>query len=189
MQIFEYVIVLISIVIGLAVTHLMQGIASLVQHPDRAKIWWVHLGWVALMLLNAIFFWWWEFRLQQVRDWTFQLYLFVVCYAFLIYLICALLFPRDLEGYDGFKDYLLSRRRWIFGLLLLFLAVDLVDTLAKGMAHFAAQGTPYLVIQAAFATLCTTAMVTRREWLHGVIVVAALSLQAARILASYNTLA
>jgi hypothetical protein len=40
MQIFEYVIVLSSIVIGLAVTHLMQGIAGMVQHPGRARVWW-----------------------------------------------------------------------------------------------------------------------------------------------------
>ncbi|MEO7904579.1 MAG: M48 family metallopeptidase [Candidatus Saccharimonadales bacterium] len=41
MQMFEYIIVLISIVIGLALTHLMQGIAGLIQHPGRDRIWWV----------------------------------------------------------------------------------------------------------------------------------------------------
>jgi hypothetical protein len=189
MQIFEYVIVLISIVIGLAVTHLMQGIAGLIQHPDRARIWWVHLGWVALWLLNAMFWWWWEFRLQLIRDWTFQLYLFVLCYAFLIYLVCAMLFPRDLEGYDGFKDYLLSRRRWIFGLMLLILAVDLVDTLAKGTAYFAAQGAAYLAMQGIYAALCLTAFVTRRERVHAAIVLVVLAMQAVRITLFYNTLA
>ena len=37
MQMFEYVIVLISIVIGLALTHLMQGIAGLIQNPERSS--------------------------------------------------------------------------------------------------------------------------------------------------------
>ena len=46
MQMFEYIIVLISIVIGLALTHLMQGIAGLIQHPERSRVWWVHLVWI-----------------------------------------------------------------------------------------------------------------------------------------------
>lgn len=44
---FEYVIVLTGVVIGLALTHLMQGVAKIIEHPGRVRIWWVHLGWVA----------------------------------------------------------------------------------------------------------------------------------------------
>jgi hypothetical protein len=118
MQMFEYIIVLISIVIGLALTHLMQGIAGLIQHPGRTRIWWVHLVWVAYMAVSTIFWWWWQFNLQKVVTWTFWIYFFVLCYAFLIYIICVLLFPDDLEEYDNFKDYFLARRRWFFGLLI-----------------------------------------------------------------------
>jgi hypothetical protein len=33
MEIFEYVAVLTSIVIGLGITHLLQGVARIIQHP------------------------------------------------------------------------------------------------------------------------------------------------------------
>ena len=36
MRMFEYVMVLASIIIGLAMTHILQGVARLVQHPRRA---------------------------------------------------------------------------------------------------------------------------------------------------------
>lgn len=39
MQMFEYIIVLISIVIGLALMHLMQGIAGLIQPARRSTSW------------------------------------------------------------------------------------------------------------------------------------------------------
>src|SRR4029078_7548121 len=87
-----------SIVIGLALTHLMQGIAGLIQNPSRARIWWVHLVWVAYMILSISFWWWWEFQLQNIRTWTFSIYLFVLLYAFYLYLFCAVLFPHHLEG-------------------------------------------------------------------------------------------
>lgn len=188
MGMFEYVIVLTSIVIGLALTHLMQGVAGLIQHPGRARIWWVHLAWVAFLFLSTVFWWWWEFRLRAIETWTFQLYFFVICYAFFIYVICAILFPRDLEGYDGFKDYFLSRRRWFFGLLIAWLAIDLLDTLAKGREHFAALGTEYMVAQAGLAGLCVIGLATRRERVHAAIVILVLGYQVSRVLRFYDTI-
>lgn len=107
---FEYVSVLTSIVVGLALAHLLKGVASIVQHPGRRRAYWVHLVWVAFMFFQAIFFWWWEFALEPLEVWTFKLYLFVLFYAFVIYLLCALLFPSDLEDYSGYEDYFISRR-------------------------------------------------------------------------------
>jgi hypothetical protein len=189
MEIFEYVIVLTSIVIGLAVTHLMQGIAGLVQHPGKDKVWWVHLGWVAFWLLTSIFWWWWEFRLQQIHVWTFQLYLFVTIYAFTIYLICALLFPSNLEGYEGYRDYLLSRRRWIYGLMLFALTLDVFDTLVKGIDYFLSLGASYVIVNGLFALVCLASFLSRRNWVHGAGVLIALAMQAVRVIAYYDTIA
>jgi hypothetical protein len=52
-----------------------------------------------------------------------------------------------MDEYDGFRDYFESRRRWIYGLLVLMFAIDLVDTAIKGADHFAALGPEYLVRQ------------------------------------------
>jgi hypothetical protein len=188
-EIFEYVVVLTSIVLGLAVTHLMQGVATLIQHPGRHRVWWVHLGWVVFWLFTSVFWWWWEFRLQTITTWTFQLYLFVIAYAFLLYLISAVLFPKDLEGYEGFKDYFLSRRRWFYGLMLVDLAMDLVDTYAKGRDYFVEQGAPYLGVQAVLVTVCVAGFATRRSWVHETIILIALAIQIVRAVAMYDSVA
>ena len=78
MDIFEYVAVLTSIIIGLGITHLLRGVAGLIQHPDQHRIYWVHLVWVGYLFFTLIFWWWWEFRLGTIETWTFYLYLFVV---------------------------------------------------------------------------------------------------------------
>ena len=187
MQMFEYVIVLTSIVIGLALTHLMQGIAGLIQHPGRDRVWWVHLAWVAHMFLSTIFWWWWEFRLQHVAAWTFAVYFFVIFYAFYLYLICAILFPKDIEGYDGYQDYFLSRRGWFFGLLIGWLAIDLVDTLIKGADYFASLGLEYIIVQSVFALLCVIGIFTRRTRVHAAIVLFVLAYQVMRALRFYDT--
>jgi hypothetical protein len=166
MDMFNYVMVLASVIIGLGITHLLTGVAAIVQHPGREKVYWVHLLWVAAVFLRAIFWWWFEFRLSQTPQWTFTLYVFVLLYAFLIYLWCALLFPRDLGGYDGFKDYFYSRRAWFFGVALATQAIDIADTLLKGMAHFRSLGPSYPLLILFVSALMAVAMRTRNERFH-----------------------
>jgi hypothetical protein len=166
MEMFNYVMVLASVIIGLAIAHLLQGVGAIVQHPRREKIYWVHLTWVATIFLRAIFWWWFEFRLSKTPEWTFTLYLFVLGYAVLIYLWCALLFPRDLVGYDGFKDYFYSRRAWFFGLLVIGQAVDVGDTLLKGIGHFLALGPSYIISVVILSLLMLIATRTRSERYH-----------------------
>ena len=167
MEMFNYVMVLASVIIGLGITHLLQGVGRIVQHPGREKTYWVHLVWVAAIFLRATFWWWFEYELSTTAAWTFTLYMFVLAYAFLIYLWCALLFPRDLVGYDGFKDYFYSRRRWFFGLLFAGQAVDVGDTLLKGLDHFHSLGWTYIVGISALSALMIIAMRTRSERYHG----------------------
>ena len=78
MDLFEYISVLTSIIIGLGMAHLLRGLAGLVQHPGRDKVYWVHLVWVGYMFFNMVFFWWWEFSLGKIETWFFQDYLFIV---------------------------------------------------------------------------------------------------------------
>ena len=164
---FNYVMVLASVIVGLGVTHLLQGVSVIIQHPRREKVYWVHLAWVAAIFLRAIFWWWFEFRLSTTPQWTFGLYFFVLGYALLLYLTCALLFPRDLADYDGFKDYFYSRRGWFFGVNLAGIAVDVLDSLFKGADHFRSLGSSYPIIMVILAALFAIGMRTRSERFHG----------------------
>lgn len=171
MEIFNYVMVLASIIIGLAITHLLQGVARIVQHPGRDRPYWVHLVWVAATFLGAIFWWWWQFRLSS-QAWTFQLYVFVLFYAVIIYLRAALLLPDSLEGYDGYEGYFYSRRGWFFGLAITQTLTDVVDTLLKGWAHFVSLGWTYPAAIALMLLGFGIAIVTDNRRFHGALAIA-----------------
>ena len=160
MDIFEYISVLTSIIIGLGIAHLLRGVASLVQHPGRHRIYWVHLVWVAYMFFNMAFWWWWQFNLGKLEIWYFPNYLFVLLYAVVLYLACALLFPSDMDDYAGFEDFFISRRGWFFGLLATSNIIDLYDTWLKGAEHFDNAGTPYLVLTVANFSAAVIAAIT-----------------------------
>jgi hypothetical protein len=174
MELFNYVMVLASIIVGLAITHLLQGVARLVQHPGREKLYWVHLVWVASIFELAVFWWWSEFKFSTTVIWTFELYLFLLCFAVVLYLLCTLLFPGDLKGYQGFEDYFYSRRAWFFGLNLLYNGLDVADTLLKGWAHFVSLGWHYSVSITAWAILFVIAIFTRNRTFHAALAIAVL---------------
>jgi hypothetical protein len=100
-DLYQHVRVVISIIVGLCITTLLSGFARFVQHPRRERVSLLHLGWAASLLLWIIHFWWWEFRLALVAQWTFARYSFVILYATLLYFLCTLLFPSDLKDYMG----------------------------------------------------------------------------------------
>src|SRR5215831_19746904 len=104
-DLYLHVRVLISIILGLSVTRLVGGVAGVIQHPRRHRVSLIHLGWVAWALFNVITFWWWEFRLSLVAHWSFGLYFFICIYASMYFFLSVLLFPDDIEGYQGYLDY------------------------------------------------------------------------------------
>jgi hypothetical protein len=175
--VFDYVMVLAAVIIGLAVTHLMQGVASLLEERGKDRIWWVHLVWVAYMLLRSMFWWWFEYMLRGVQVWTFAKYLFVLTYAFLTYMAAAVLFPRHIDDYASYEDYFLNRRVWFFGLLAISTAIDPIDSSLKGAGHLASLGVEYWVAISSFCLAFVVAAVTRRKNVHAAIAVAALLYQ------------
>ena len=183
---FDYVMMLAAIVIGLALTHLMQGVGRIVENPRGAKVWWVHLVWVAHTGLLSVFWWWFEFGLRRTPVWTFQLYAFVLGYAFLIYLICTILFPTELGEHPDFKTYFLSRRKWFFGLLIASLVVDVIDTWTKGVAHFASLGIEYPLSQAALALLCILGIASRRDRVQAVVAILAFGYLVLRVVRFFD---
>ena len=153
-RLYEHVRVMVSIILGLGVARLLGGLVRFAQHPGRLRAWWVHLGWCAWTLLSVMAFWWWEFRLAAVPQWSFGSYLIVLAYAAAWFVLAALLLPEDVGDYAGFEDYFILRRGWIFGAIAAVFVLDLADTALKGAARFHALGPEYLLRFAAYMVLC-----------------------------------
>ena len=120
--------------------------------------------------------------------WRFETYVFVVGYAALYYLLCAILFPDDLAEYGGYRAYFMSRRRWFFGLLAVTYVVDVGDTWIKGREHLVAQGHEYPIRTLAYLALCAAAALTANARFHAAFAVLSLAYQISWILRLYDVL-
>lgn len=137
MDAFEYVMVLVSIVIGLAITHVLNALASAVHrlrgHGEPLRLEAVYLLWVGTILVWLVSFWWFEFKFQEIEPtWSFGLYLFVITYAVALFLVAAVLVPSRLAGVEDSYAYFMDVRRWFFWGLILLVGLDTVDSFLKG---------------------------------------------------------
>ena len=187
MDMYLHVRVLFSMILGLGVSRMLTGVARIVQHPKEYKVYWVHLMWALFLFLYLIHFWWWEYRLQDIRQWTFPLYFFIAIYAVLLFLLCVLLFPEEMADYDGFKAYFYSRRQWIFSLMTVLFLADLADTLIKGSDYLHALGPLYYVRIGLQIALSAAAIKISNERFHAGFAVLATGYEIVLILKDYMT--
>lgn len=185
---FTHVRIFVGIVTGLSVARLLTGLARFVQHPHRDQIYPVHLCWTFYLLLSVVHFWWFEFSLIRLPVWTFPVYFFVISYAALFFLICAILFPDRMDDYSGFAHYFHARQKWFYGLLAGLTVADVGDTAVKGLDHMIALGPAYLLRQAAFFGLAVVAMFVQDRRFHIAFVAAGLAAEVAWILFRYDVL-
>ena len=67
---FEYAMVLISIIVGLGITHILSSLASAV-HPLRGdgppvQLEVTYLSWVGFVFVWLVTFWWFEFKWNEL---------------------------------------------------------------------------------------------------------------------------
>lgn len=158
---FPHIRIVMGMVLGLAMSKLLTGIAGLIQHPGRYRLSAIHLLWAGSILVELILFWWWEFELSRVPTWSFGTFVFLIGYTVTLYLMAALLFPDDIDEYGGYEIYLIGRRYWFFGLLAATFLFDIVDTMIKGQQHWNLLSTDYLVQVPLGLVLCLIACLSK----------------------------
>ena len=107
---FQYLAVLLSIVLGLGVTQLLTGVGRLVQARARVRAYWPPLAWVGLLLLIHVQTWWAMFDLRDHRGWTLLKFLVVLATPACLSLMTALVLPDVAEATGGGRELDLRAR-------------------------------------------------------------------------------
>ena len=112
---FSYLSVLLSVILGLAVTQILKGFRGLVVSRARIRIYWPVIAWAALLLLVCFQNWWSMFGMRLRHDWTFLQFAMVLLNTILIYMLAGLVFP-DLfgEGVVDLRENFYAHRGWFF---------------------------------------------------------------------------
>lgn len=151
MDSFEYIVVFVSIILGLSVTRILSGVSEMMHSRRFGGASWVHGIWVLNIFLYNLVVWWATYRWRVVENWDFFLFVYVLATPLLLYLLSALLFPDPDEPID-ITTHFHQVRRWFFALLSVLPLLDVGDSLLKGREHFANLGPMYVIGMVALFT-------------------------------------
>ena len=161
---FDYLAVFFSIILGLAVTEILQGFRRLLIKRDQVVVYLPALLWAGVLLAMQAQAWWAMFGLRGVTEWTFGMYSIVLLQTILFYMVAGLALP-DLEG-DGELDMqaaYMAQARPFFLLMVGVVAVSVLkDVVIRGQLPDATN----LAFHVGFAASSTIAAITRNGWYH-----------------------
>jgi hypothetical protein len=124
---FSYLSVLVSIILGLSVTQILQGFAGLIQTRQRVQMFWPAAGWAALLLVIDIQSWWAMFGMRDFHAWNFLIFLVVLLQVIFLYLLAALVLPSfDGEHPFDLRDNYFHHARWFFSFLVALIATSIL---------------------------------------------------------------
>ena len=141
---FEYLSVLLAIIVGIGIAHLLMCLGQILGEEGRLKTDFVHLIWTGNILLALIAFWWWGVNLRELEVWSFLPFLFVLASASLWVLMAAILYPVAIPPQFDFKAHFHKKRRLFFSILVLLVFVDPLTALVLGTDHIMDLGWSYL---------------------------------------------
>jgi hypothetical protein len=123
---FDYLSVLISIVLGLGLTNLLAGLAALVRQRGRLIGYWPLPTWMVTVFLIHVQTWWALFGLRDMQRWSFAAFLVVLLQPVALFVMTALIAP-DLSstGKVDLRAGYFRETRWFFGALIFALLASL----------------------------------------------------------------
>ncbi len=171
MSIVAHISVFISLILGLAVVHLLGGISLMIDTRVKTQTYWIHTLWVINMLFAVVLVWLSSFVLSPLSNISALHFLTLLAYSTITYLMSGLLFPVEGAEISDFESHFSSNRFRFYLLGSIFTIVDASD----GLLEYVNTNLPIDVGQ--FTTLSVwfilfaLGMAVNKKWLDIIIVI------------------
>lgn len=166
---FEYVTVLISIILGLGIAQIVTGLADIIHQWERIKLYWPHTLWMFIVFFLHIQEWWniYELRLNEV--WRLPTFLLISLYPISLFILARLLFPIH-----DHEEVVLDYKAFYYVNYKKFFCAVIATAVLSGAENFivAERGIEGIVLQLIIFLVLTAAVLTKntKEWMHQLIV-------------------
>lgn len=187
MDAFSYLSVLLSIILGLAMTQILTSAGRMIRARERVITYSPPIVWSVLLLLIDVQMWWSMFGYRTRTHWGFLEFLIILIQTIFAYMLAAVVLPEEVpsEGVN-LKEYYERNSSWLFG----FLIATVLTSIAKELlleGHF-----PVSVNLAFHLLLIVTALLAiaiKRAALHKVLAVTAIVMVSGYIVLLFSRLA
>lgn len=169
---YEYLTVFVSVVVGLAVVHLLSGISLILDAREAERLDWIHGVWTANVFVTTVVVWWFNFGLTDVVVWTLPFFVNLVAYSVVLYLMAGLLYPVRGADIIDFRAHFERNRPRFFLVCLAFQVVDFFDAVLEKNALGTEWSQLHQIALVVFSIGFLIAMRTSNRTYHGVLAIA-----------------
>ena len=127
MDLFEYILVITSVIYALAIAQLLSGIGRLAQTEANVRRFLPHTLWVVILFVSVLLFWWagWKFR---TVEWAFPKYIYIMISPVFMFYSASLVIPARMDEQDvRLEKHFLRIKRPVYGLFFISLLAQFAD--------------------------------------------------------------
>jgi len=129
---FDYLSVLLSIVLGLAIANVLARLATVVTARERIDFYWPPVAWAVWLFFISVQHWWAEWGVRHTRDWSFGAFWLELLVPVDLFLLSTLVLPeRDASGPLDLGEWYFRNRRWFFALMFFLPATSIASEIAR----------------------------------------------------------
>jgi len=166
MTFFEYMMVMVSLIMALALSHIMRASADFLSGPKR---YWVQSSWSIIIVLLILQSWWAYWDLRDITDWSFLRYLSVFFYPLFFSFIASVLIPMNRDAEHDWRASFFNKRVWFFSAMLISSFIAILHTwLVMGSPLFH----PYRIFQLALIFVLLVGLIGKTSRTQAFVVVA-----------------
>ena len=131
MQPFEYVVVLISLILGLGIAQLLNGLADMLAHYKKTKFSVAHTLYVIVVFLVFCQDWFYTYQYsKQIEHWTLSIILSLLIFPIALFLLARFLFPTGSRSREtDMVAYFEENWRWFYALFSLTIVISIIQNI------------------------------------------------------------
>lgn len=141
---FEYLSVLVAIIVGIGIAHLLLSIGRIVGEIRKLNVGLVQIIWTANVLVMLVSFWWWGINLRQVEAWHYGQLMFLLFDVSLWCILAAILYPVTIPQQYDLMAHFVQKRNAFYSILILLAFADPLTSMILGTEHLIDLGWGYL---------------------------------------------
>lgn len=124
---FEYVSILVSIILGLGITQLLTSLGNLLHHYKTVRLYWPHTIWIGFILFLHIQDWFVTYQLRQKTEWKLTEVMFVLLYPIVLYIITKIILPeKGKKQIQALNSYYYLKSPIFFSLLSIAILLSIL---------------------------------------------------------------
>lgn len=165
---FEYIVVLISIILGLGITTILTGLAELIRFRKNQSFYLPYFSWVVVVFVLHIQDWWATYELRHQQSWALPGFLLIIAYPIGLYLLAHLMFPKSFKKIST-QHFYQANYKLIYRMVAILAVIALATNLLIEMKPFQTQ-----IVQVLVLIICTTISLLppiKSEWIHSTLAI------------------